>query len=92
MDRDEALDKLSSMLSGTAESRIQFLFELHDTRGRGYLKRDDVKRMLDASLRQNEIRITPREKTSLVEALFDTADGKSGRADGCLDFLRSTAF
>ncbi len=85
VDRDAALGKLLTAL-GSDESRIHFLFDLHDTRGRGYLKRDDVKRMLDASLRQNEIRITPREKTDLVEALFDKADGKSGRKDGRLDY------
>jgi predicted ferric reductase len=84
VDRDEAVTKLETALA-SGESRIRFLFELHDTRGRGGLRRDDVKRMLDASLRQNEIRLTPREKTELVEALFARADGRTGRKDGRLD-------
>jgi hypothetical protein len=80
--KDEALGKLLAVLSGTRESRLQFVFDLHDSTGQGRLTLNDVKKMLDASLRQNEIKLTPREKSDVVKALFDRGDSKK---DGGLD-------
>lgn len=80
--KDEAYAKVVAAMT-SQDSRLRFLFDLHDVGGKGRLVADDVKKMLDASLRQNDIKITPQEKADVVAALFAKADADN---DG-LDFV-----
>ncbi len=81
LDKNETLGKIVSLILGEEEAKLRFLFDLHDQNGDGFIGRPELKRMLDASLRQNEIAISTKEKADLVQAIFKKAAGTGRRID-----------
>lgn len=72
-----------SLVLGEEEARLRFVFDLHDVDGDGAISRDDLSRMLDASLHNNAINMTDRQQRDMTELLFQAADR---RHDNQVDF------
>ncbi|MGO8693832.1 MAG: ferric reductase-like transmembrane domain-containing protein [Rectinemataceae bacterium] len=62
---------------------MRFVFDLHDQDGDGAIGRSDLSKMVDASLRHNNIRMAQRRRLAMTKLLFDTADRKH---DNSVDF------
>ena len=64
------------------EARLRFVFRLHDADADGALGKADLASLLEASVRQNRISLTPREMNGLSAALLARADrDRDGRID-----------
>ncbi len=77
-----------SLILGDDDDKLRFIFDLHDENGDGSIDRNEMKRMLDASLRQNEIRIPAGEKRELCRAIYKRAVGGMNRRIGFTDFKK----
>lgn len=82
------LGTVISLILGDDESKLRFIFDLHDENSDGYIDRNEMKRMLDASLRQNEITITPNEKRELCRAIYRKSVGGLNKRISFADFRK----
>ncbi len=72
-----------SLVLGEEEARLRFVFDLHDSDGDGAISRDDMSRMMDASLNNNAISMTDKQRQDMADLLFTEADR---RRDNSVDF------
>ncbi len=72
-----------SLVVGEEEAKLKFVFDLHDSDADGAISREDLGRMLDASLHNNSISMTERQRSDMTDLLFRTADS---RGDDRIDF------
>ena len=72
-----------SLVLGEEEAKLRFVFDLHDSDGDGGISRDDLSRMLDASLHNNAVSMTEGQRRDMAELLFQAADR---RHDNSIDF------
>jgi predicted ferric reductase/Ca2+-binding EF-hand superfamily protein len=82
---DEASFQASviALVLGDDQAKLKFVFDLHDQDGDGKISRGDLSRMVDASLRHNNIRMSPRRRLAMTRLLFAAADRKR---DNGVDF------
>ncbi len=66
--------------------KLDFIFRLHDTNNDGSISRPELVRMLDASLRQNQIVVSPQERKRLAGSLFRAADQDRNRRISLAEF------
>mmetsp|Transcript_18253 Transcript_18253/g.29991 ORF Transcript_18253/g.29991 Transcript_18253/m.29991 type:complete len:197 (-) Transcript_18253:271-861(-) len=68
---------------GSLEEKLKFSFKIYDFDGDGQISREELTKMLEASLVENNMNLTQQQVDSLVDATFREAD-KDG--DGRIDF------
>ncbi|WP_455383033.1 EF-hand domain-containing protein [Salinispira pacifica] len=59
--------------------KLDFIFSLHDANGDGSISRPELGKMITASLRQNQITVSPEERKRIAAALFKAADRNRDR-------------
>merc|ERR1719263_2572113 len=68
---------------GTRDEKMQFSFQIYDFDGDGKISRDELGRMLKASLSENDIELTASQTNDLLDATFLEADKDK---DGFINF------
>mmetsp|Transcript_10869 Transcript_10869/g.19033 ORF Transcript_10869/g.19033 Transcript_10869/m.19033 type:complete len:187 (-) Transcript_10869:337-897(-) len=68
---------------GSLEEKLKFSFKIYDFDGDGQISRDELMKMLEASLIENHLNLTPEQINDLVDATFGEADSDG---DGKIDF------
>ncbi|HUX22860.1 MAG TPA: ferric reductase-like transmembrane domain-containing protein, partial [Spirochaetia bacterium] len=86
--QSDFLGTVISLILGDNESKLKFVFDLHDANCDGFIDRNEMKRMLDASLRQNEISVLPAEKRELCKAIYRKAVGGLNKRIAFTDFKK----
>lgn len=84
----DLLGSVIALILGDDDSKLKFVFDLHDANGDGFIDRNEMKRMLDASLRQNEISVSPAEKRDLCRAIYRKAVGSLNKRIGFAEFKK----
>jgi len=59
--------------------KLDFIFSLHDSNGDGAVSRPELGKMITASLRQNQITMSPEERRRITAAVFKAADRNRDR-------------
>ena len=70
-------------MKASPKDKLSFSFQIYDLDGDKKISRDDLKTMLEESLRENELRFRKELIEQLVESTFEEADTNK---DGFIDF------
>eukprot|EP00741_Cyanophora_paradoxa_P017925 tig00021036_g17309.t1 len=68
---------------GTLEEKLKFSFKIYDFDGDERISRDELSKMLEASLIENNLNLTPEQMQTVLDATFREADTDG---DGRIDF------
>jgi Ca2+-binding EF-hand superfamily protein len=74
---------LSTVLRGTPEERMQFMFRSYDTDGSGFLTFDEIYNIFQASFQSKGEKVEPQELLKMVKQCFEQIDTNG---DGKLSF------
>jgi len=66
--------------------KLDFIFSLHDSNGDGSVSRLELGKMITASLRQNQITVSPEERNRITAAVFKAADRNRDRRINSSEF------
>jgi len=67
---------------GTLEEKVKFAFDVYDFDNDGRISKDELSEMLVKSFSENDVKITPKQVKSIIEATFIEADRNK---DGFID-------
>ncbi len=83
IDESSFQSSVVSLVLGDDEIKMKFIFDIHDRDGDGTISRDDLSKMIEASLHHNNIRMAKHQRLAMTKLLFDAADRKH---DDSVDF------
>ncbi len=79
IDIEEFLNSVEKLVLATDEEKLQFAYALHDINGDDRIDKEEMSRLIAASLAENNLNFPPEQVTALVDILFLEADtDKSG--------------
>ncbi|MFE1746303.1 EF-hand domain-containing protein [Coleofasciculus sp. H7-2] len=76
---EEFLKTVEELVFATEDEKLEFAYRLHDINGDGSIEKDEVSRLIVASLKENNLDFPPEQVAALIDILFLEADtDKSG--------------
>ena len=82
----EFMEFVRTLVDGNAEDRLQFAFRLHDPDDSGEIDRDELARIIRASVAQHGIALPDIAIAGLTDALFRRADADGQGSIGFAEF------
>ena len=86
---EEFLDSIRTLVFGTQETQLRFAFQIHDTDDDGFISKDDLSRMIGASLAENGLTIKSESIEKLLVSMLFKRVNRTGDGSVCFEEFES---
>src|SRR6266540_1941323 len=85
---EEFITVAQKLMAAPIAHKIEFLFNLHDIDGDGWIRRDELERLVHIALAEHDLRLPEGEADRLVDAVMRAGDRDRDQKIGIAEFVQ----
>ena len=85
---EEFVTVAQNMMAAPVANKIEFLFNLHDIDGDGWIRRDELDRLIHIALAENDLTLSRERADQLVDMVMGAGDRNNDQRIGGAEFVQ----